>query len=381
MEIYTIYKIVNKVNDNVVYIGQTKRDLKKRWKAHERTTGKGNCPKLAEAIDISIKEYGKNIYYPKIIDFAYDQEKANELEINYIKLYNTFLGDGYNMTKGGGNYPDMTEDIRKKISNSKKGKKRPDLSKRNSENKGKPNPKLKKKLLQKSIDKIKKKEAGKIFNSNEKFHAAIKFEQKNYFGSCKFTIEEAKEDLKRLNEIVMLKNPKYFKLSEEEKNRIMKYNTKKDFSSYKIQNNKGGTVENIRNKFRATLKFKGKQYSWHFKNTYEEAKNDLLLLYKIIMFKNPKFFTLSDDEIKNIKKFLDNDINGKLQRSISAINNKTTGSIYKKNDKFYARVNFNYKRYQSKLRKTYEESKNDLETLYKKVISDNANYFKILQSK
>ena len=67
-----------------------------------------------------------------MIDQCYDNDEKNRLEIHWIDHYNTFLGEGYNMTEGGegvsGLTFDMPEDAKVRISESLTGLKRPRIS-------------------------------------------------------------------------------------------------------------------------------------------------------------------------------------------------------------------------------------------------------------
>lgn len=111
-----IYKATNKIN-NKIYIGQTTVGLKIRKSAHENThTG--------YYFDKAIKKYGKNNFRWGIIECYDSKEEMDEMEFHYIKQYDSFGKNGYNLTYGGegsvGWSPSIT--TRQKISASKKGK-------------------------------------------------------------------------------------------------------------------------------------------------------------------------------------------------------------------------------------------------------------------
>ena len=88
-----IYKITNKINDKI-YIGQTTRNLEERWKGHKYHKG---CKVLYRAI----KKYGKDNFKIESICSALDEKYLDELEINFIKIFNSLSPNGYNLSLGG----------------------------------------------------------------------------------------------------------------------------------------------------------------------------------------------------------------------------------------------------------------------------------------
>lgn len=89
-----IYLITNKVNGKL-YIGQTTRTLKARFRGHvDRSKNKIN----SMPVDHAIKKYGQENFEIKEICVAYSQEELNILEGKYINLYNTLdKRIGYNV--------------------------------------------------------------------------------------------------------------------------------------------------------------------------------------------------------------------------------------------------------------------------------------------
>lgn len=94
MRTYYIYKVTNKINGKI-YIGQT-NNFDKRKQQHEKCYKKEDC-----IFHRAIQKYGKENFEWEIINKTTSLEKAYELEKKYIKEYNTFGENGYNMTKGG----------------------------------------------------------------------------------------------------------------------------------------------------------------------------------------------------------------------------------------------------------------------------------------
>ena len=122
-----IYKRENNINGKK-YIGQT-IDIVSRNKKWENL----NTPYSGIYINNARKKYGISSFSFEILeeinvdDESILKEKLNELEIKYIKKFNSFGKNGYNMTSGGNNtiLPDKKFLIRnKKISESLKGKPR-----------------------------------------------------------------------------------------------------------------------------------------------------------------------------------------------------------------------------------------------------------------
>ena len=106
-----IYKITNKINGKI-YIGQTTRSLKQRWKDH-RCEAK-DC-KRGRAIHRAIHKYGVENFTIEQIDCAITQEELNEKERYWIKYYESNTSKGYNLTDGGDCFK-MTESVKLKLS-------------------------------------------------------------------------------------------------------------------------------------------------------------------------------------------------------------------------------------------------------------------------
>jgi hypothetical protein len=88
---YKIYLIINLLNSKQ-YIGVTKFSLEERFLQH---TKRGFF--LTEVI----QKYGEQKFSIELIEEVKTPEQAYELEIFYIKEYNTKAPNGYNLTDGG----------------------------------------------------------------------------------------------------------------------------------------------------------------------------------------------------------------------------------------------------------------------------------------
>lgn len=88
---YKIYLITNLFNLKK-YVGITKFSLEERFSQH---TKRGFI--LTEAI----KKYGEQKFSIELVEVVESAERAYELEIFYIKEYNTKAPNGYNLTDGG----------------------------------------------------------------------------------------------------------------------------------------------------------------------------------------------------------------------------------------------------------------------------------------
>ena len=109
-----IYKATNKINGKV-YVGQTVKTLESRWKRH---CGKWGCGAISKAI----KKYGSENFTVEKIDCAESKNGLNEKEKYWVDFYGCISPKGYNL-KSGGDQVTFSEETKKKISDSHKGKK------------------------------------------------------------------------------------------------------------------------------------------------------------------------------------------------------------------------------------------------------------------
>ena len=117
MEIETryncIYKITNTANGKS-YIGQT-INLPAQMRQYL------NCKKMKGAIYNAIRKYGKEVFKLYILEYDIPYEMLDGKGIYYISLYNTTSPNGYNEAKKRRH----TEESKRKMSEAKKGSKRP----------------------------------------------------------------------------------------------------------------------------------------------------------------------------------------------------------------------------------------------------------------
>lgn len=111
-----IYLITNHVN-NKIYIGKTEhKNPEKYYEYHlnRALLDDKNRDFYNKPLYRAIRKYGKNSFSFQIIDMADTRSELNEKEIFYIDKYNSFSGDGYNITKGGDGGDTMSKHPNKK---------------------------------------------------------------------------------------------------------------------------------------------------------------------------------------------------------------------------------------------------------------------------
>ncbi|MBR3746662.1 MAG: GIY-YIG nuclease family protein [Selenomonadaceae bacterium] len=104
-----IYKITCLVNGKS-YVGQTRQKLNRRIIEHKRDSSRGR-----PGIDAAIAKYGWENFTAEIIEEC-PVELLNEREIFWIAKLNTKVPNGYNLTDGGDNSLNPSDETRAKIS-------------------------------------------------------------------------------------------------------------------------------------------------------------------------------------------------------------------------------------------------------------------------
>ncbi|MDD4242765.1 MAG: NUMOD3 domain-containing DNA-binding protein [Bacilli bacterium] len=115
---YIIYKITAPFGK--LYIGQT-CDFIRRDYEHGRRLN--NTP-----LSRAIQKYGYNNFTSEIIEEGLTIDEANEREAYWIDFYNTLAPNGYNLHSGGLNHI-VSEETRKRMSDSRLGEKNPNFGK------------------------------------------------------------------------------------------------------------------------------------------------------------------------------------------------------------------------------------------------------------
>ncbi len=100
--IMIVYKITNK-NNQKKYIGYDTSEDFSRWNRHQ-IAGSRTSPLETEKYSYlykSMRKYGIDNFIFEVIDIGENINELKEKEIFWISHYNTYLGEGYNLTPGG----------------------------------------------------------------------------------------------------------------------------------------------------------------------------------------------------------------------------------------------------------------------------------------
>lgn len=98
---FYVYRVTNIVNGKL-YFGKTAcQDPIKRWQSHLSTAKKPHDQKRFQYLHKAINKYGADNFLFEVIEVCDCEIKIFELEKYYIAKYNTFHGEGYNLTEGG----------------------------------------------------------------------------------------------------------------------------------------------------------------------------------------------------------------------------------------------------------------------------------------
>lgn len=140
MRIGIIYKVTSPSKKS--YFGRSINPLSKR-KYHHLTSARNGSELYFHR---AIRKYGGCNFTWEIIEKIKNEDKEdlinilNEKEIGYIKKYNTLSPNGYNLTKGGGNYGGNGETL---------GRKQPldEIRRRAESNRGKKRTEIRQEIL------------------------------------------------------------------------------------------------------------------------------------------------------------------------------------------------------------------------------------------
>jgi group I intron endonuclease len=109
-----IYKLTNTLNGKA-YVGQTTQELSRRIHSHKNE-------KRNRHISNAIHQYGFDNFLVEILVCSFSKEALNEFEAIIVEQQNTMFPAGYNHRAGGNQNGICSEELKKKISQAKKGK-------------------------------------------------------------------------------------------------------------------------------------------------------------------------------------------------------------------------------------------------------------------
>lgn len=116
MEKYRIYKVINNINGKI-YIGQTKREIFKRFIDHVSHATKSTRPNdLNCALYIAMREFGpENFSISLLEEFEGTRYQADKKEIEWIAKSDSCNPEiGYNMDEGGHMISEKCREARRK---------------------------------------------------------------------------------------------------------------------------------------------------------------------------------------------------------------------------------------------------------------------------
>lgn len=114
---FEVYKLTNIVN-NKIYIGITSIGTGKRFRVHVSKAMRGSDYPLHQAI----REYGEFNFKLDILEFCETAEQLRERERFFIAMFNAQdINIGYNTTAGG-EYAEVTQEMREALSRAQKGR-------------------------------------------------------------------------------------------------------------------------------------------------------------------------------------------------------------------------------------------------------------------
>lgn len=106
IKIFCVYKITNLINHKL-YIGITKRNPKIRFNEHFSNKN--------ELLYKAKEKYGKENFSLEIIEKDIPEDNIDEKERYYIKLYNSLVPNGYNLSIGGISNKSISDEGKQKL--------------------------------------------------------------------------------------------------------------------------------------------------------------------------------------------------------------------------------------------------------------------------
>jgi group I intron endonuclease len=108
-KIYYIYVITNLINKKQ-YVGQHST-----YKLNDYYFGSGKLLQKA------VKKYGRSNFHREILCFCENQDELNLMEDRYIIWYETMIPKGYNLQSGGRNDFEISDELRRRLSEIHRG--------------------------------------------------------------------------------------------------------------------------------------------------------------------------------------------------------------------------------------------------------------------
>lgn len=228
-----LYKIENKINGKI-YIGQTK-NFEKRMSAHKATN--------KSMVSKAIHKYGKeNFKFEKLA--ILEDWMIDEAEQKAIKAYNSICPNGYNLDTGGCLQKEMSDEAKRRLSNSLKG--RPSYRKGI---KAKPesilksiSTKLRRELTPKEIDNFYK--FGKIIEPKPKGVRIISAETREKARQAKLGRKQSPEHIEARRKGMI-----GHAVSEETRKKIAEANKRQDYSGRSTESSKRKQSETLKAKY------------------------------------------------------------------------------------------------------------------------------------
>lgn len=113
---YGVIYLATHLKSGKMYVGQTVRPLRKRWKDHHR---KPNTKRSISYLSRAMAKHGQQEFVVETLDYAFSQDTLDHKERFWIAFLDTISPSGYNLLPGGlsGNRGvPMTEETRQKLS-------------------------------------------------------------------------------------------------------------------------------------------------------------------------------------------------------------------------------------------------------------------------
>lgn len=109
-----IYMITNK-ESNMIYVGQTTKSVMSRLSDHIKE-------KRNRHISNAIRKYGLSNFEIVELMTCFDKKSLNDMEIYFVQKFNCLYPQGYNHRAGGNQNGICSQELKRKISQSKIGK-------------------------------------------------------------------------------------------------------------------------------------------------------------------------------------------------------------------------------------------------------------------